>query len=77
MATTMSQTAEYLTLEETAGLCRVRPGTVSAWVRSGSFPQPIRIGRRLLFEAAEVRAYLKRLRQERGRGEQPSPARRA
>jgi predicted DNA-binding transcriptional regulator AlpA len=59
-------TTAYLTHEEVAGLCRVSPQTLRRWrygaATRDTFPRPLRIGRRLLFDAAEVRGFLERLR---------------
>ena len=50
----------FLTTEEVAHLCRCSAATVLRWRhrRGSTFPRPVKVGRRLLFNAAEVNAYL-------------------
>lgn len=51
----------WLTTAEVAQLLRVSDQTVAAYLRAGKLPQPIRIGRRLLFRATDIEAHLARL----------------
>jgi excisionase family DNA binding protein len=53
---------EYLTVEEIARLLRVSPATARAWNRrlpADGRPRPIKVGARLLWDRAEVEAWLK------------------
>ena len=49
---------EYLTTTEVADLCRAAPETVRYWRHVGYGPPSFRVGRRVLYEAAKVRAWL-------------------
>ncbi len=49
---------QQLRLFEVAAACGVHSNTVKGWVRQGHFPEPIRIGRLLLWDAEEVRRFL-------------------
>jgi len=49
---------EYMTTPEVAEICRAAPETVRYWRYIGYGPQSFRVGRRVLYEAAEVRAWL-------------------
>jgi excisionase family DNA binding protein len=63
---TTTAPATYLTASELAALLHVSGETLRRWradPRYG-FPAPVRIGRRLLFKATEVEAYLERHRSE-------------
>jgi DNA-binding transcriptional MerR regulator len=51
--------ALFWTYREAAQLARATPRTVAAWVQKGLFPQPVRIGGKILFAAADVRKALK------------------
>jgi predicted DNA-binding transcriptional regulator AlpA len=55
----------FLDLAEIAALLHVTPQTLRRWrtQQASSFPSQVRIGRRLLFDAAEVQAFLARLRE--------------
>lgn len=48
----------FLTLSECASLCRVSEWTIREWSKIGKFPAPLRIGRALRFNAAEVECFL-------------------
>lgn len=49
---------EYMTTPEVAELCRAQPETVRYWRHVGYGPPSFRVGRRVLYEAAKVRAWL-------------------
>lgn len=42
--------------------------TIINWVKRGIFPQPIRVGRSLMWRSADIRAALARLEQGANRG---------
>ncbi len=46
-------------MKEVCDAARVGPDTIRRWVRNNQFPGPIRLGRTLLFDAAEVEAALR------------------
>jgi hypothetical protein len=50
--------AEYLTTAEVAQLCRAPVETVRYWRHIGYGPQSFKVGRRVLYEAAEVTRWL-------------------
>jgi predicted DNA-binding transcriptional regulator AlpA len=53
----------YFSLAELSTLLHVSGQTIRRWYGGdGRFPKPLKIGRRLLFDAAEVRTYLEQLR---------------
>lgn len=61
--TVADPTLEYLTTDEVAAVFRVGREHVQDKVAAGTFPvKPIKVGRRLLFSAMEVRGYLDGLR---------------
>jgi excisionase family DNA binding protein len=53
---------ELLTAEAVARLLAISVPTLRRWVREGVWPAPIRLGRRLLWEAETVRRVLDRAR---------------
>jgi excisionase family DNA binding protein len=61
---TTAAVEKWLTLDDVAGALRVSTQTAKRWVREGRIPQPIRVGRRLLFSAAEIHGHLESLRRE-------------
>jgi predicted DNA-binding transcriptional regulator AlpA len=53
----------YFSRAELAALLHVSPQTLKRWYSGdGRFPRPLKIGRRLLFDRAEVLAHLEQLR---------------
>jgi excisionase family DNA binding protein len=55
----------FLTVDDLARLCRVTGQTIERWIREdGRLPRPVRVGRRWLFDAEEVKAHLRRLRDD-------------
>jgi excisionase family DNA binding protein len=52
-----------LTLNEVANLLRVSPHTVRAWTRSARL-LPVRICRRLLFDPADVEAFVRKAQKD-------------
>ena len=44
----------YMTLEEVADYCKVRPATLHKWRHRGQAPRAAKIGRRLVFRRDEV-----------------------
>lgn len=67
MATTSTpaDTPPYLSMGQVCEMLHVSRFTIDRWVRGGSFPAPLRIGRRVLFVAGEVRAHLDALHRQR------------
>jgi excisionase family DNA binding protein len=49
---------DYLTTEELAEVCRTVPGTVRYWHHIGSGPRSVKVGRRRLYDRADVEAWL-------------------
>lgn len=49
---------EYLTTNEVAELCRTSPETVRYWRHNKRGPRSLKVGRRVLYPAAEVRAWI-------------------
>lgn len=49
---------EYMTTPEVAEICRAAPETVRYWRYVGYGPPSFRVGRRVLYEADDVRAWL-------------------
>lgn len=47
-----------LTTAEVAEICRTSPATVRYWRHTGYGPQGVKIGRRVLYSAAAVEAWL-------------------
>ena len=50
--------AEYLTTADVAELCRTSPETVRYWRHVGYGPASFKVGRRVLYAAAEVKRWL-------------------
>jgi predicted DNA-binding transcriptional regulator AlpA len=48
----------YLTTAEVAALCRTSPETIRFWRYVGKGPQSFKVGRKVLYEAAAVEAWL-------------------
>lgn len=48
----------YMTTEEVARLCRTSPETVRFWRHVGKGPRSFKVGRRVLYAAADVEAWL-------------------
>jgi excisionase family DNA binding protein len=48
----------YLTRDEVADLLHVDPQTVSRWLREGKLPQPLRIGRQMLWRRESLDRFL-------------------
>lgn len=49
---------EYLTTTEVAELMRTSPETVRYWRHAGKGPRSFKVGRRVLYAEADVRAWL-------------------
>lgn len=49
---------EYMTTAEVAELCRTSAESVRWWRHVGRGPESFRVGRRVLYESAEVRRWL-------------------
>jgi DNA-binding transcriptional MerR regulator len=49
---------EYFTTADVAELCRTSPETVRYWRHTGYGPPSFRVGRRVLYAAAEVERWL-------------------
>jgi predicted DNA-binding transcriptional regulator AlpA len=48
----------YLTTAEVAALCRTSPETIRFWRYVGKGPQSFKVGRKVLYDAAGVEAWL-------------------
>jgi predicted DNA-binding transcriptional regulator AlpA len=48
----------YLTTEEVAELCRTTPGTVRWWRHVNRGPRSFRLGKRVLYDVADVEAFI-------------------
>lgn len=55
---------EYLTTSEVAAMCRTSPETVRYWRHVGYGPNSFKVGRRVLYAADDVTAWLQRQRDE-------------
>ena len=53
--------AKYLTTFEVAEMCRTSPETVRYWRHISKGPASFKVGRRVLYDAAVVEAWLKGL----------------
>ncbi len=58
----------YLTTQEVAALCRASPETVRFWRHVGRGPACFKVGRRVLYEREDVRAWLTELKSADGSG---------
>jgi excisionase family DNA binding protein len=56
--TTATRTERFLTRDETAAMLRVCVQTLDRYVKDGRVPSPVRVGRKLLFDAEELRRHL-------------------
>lgn len=54
--------SKYLTTLEVADLCRTSPETVRFWRHVGKGPQSFKVGRRVLYAAEDVEAWLQAAR---------------
>lgn len=54
----------YLTTGEVAELCRTSPETVRYWRHIGTGPTGVKVGRRVLYDQAEVVEWIASLRDE-------------
>jgi len=61
------ESVKYMTTIEVAQLCRTSPETVRYWRHLGRGPASFRVGRRVLYEAAGVQAWLDALQAEQPR----------
>lgn len=50
--------SKYLTTEEVAELCRTSPETVRYWKHVGKGPKSFKLGRRVLYAAEDVEAFV-------------------
>jgi DNA-binding transcriptional MerR regulator len=53
---------EYLTTEEVAALLRTSPQSVRYWHHSGTGPKSFKIGRRRLYDRADVYIFIAKAR---------------
>ena len=60
----MSTTSTLLTVEEVAAQLRVPAATVRYWRHRGVGPKSFKVGRRVLFEAADVAEWLAARKEE-------------
>ena len=54
------RTQRYLTTAEVAEMCRTSPETVRYWRYIGKGPRSFKLGRKVLYESADVDAWLTR-----------------
>lgn len=59
---------EYLTTPEVAALCRTASETVRYWRHVGRGPRSFKVGRRVLYDAADVRTWLATLKADQAQG---------
>jgi excisionase family DNA binding protein len=62
MTESTMEATTLVTMEKVAELFHVSPQTIKSWAAKGTFPQPFRQGRQWLFDAAEIRTHLEKLR---------------
>ena len=55
---------KYLTTEEVAELCRTSPETVRYWKHVGKGPKSFKLGRRVLYAADDVEAFIEAARKD-------------
>jgi len=60
------QYEDLLTTFEVATILRTSPSTVRYWRHRGYGPRGVRAGRKVLYRASDVEAWLERLRAEEG-----------
>jgi DNA-binding transcriptional MerR regulator len=63
----------YMTTAEVAELCRTSPETVRYWRHIGKGPESFKAGRRVLYPADGVRAWLAGLHREEAARRMPRP----
>jgi excisionase family DNA binding protein len=57
---------EMLSQKDLAKICKVSRGTVYLWVKEKTdFPQPFKVGRKLLWKKAEIEEYMESTRKPR------------
>lgn len=56
----------YYVTEEVADLCRTSPESVRFWRHTGKGPRSFKVGRRVLYKAEDVEAFLEDARQAAG-----------
>lgn len=64
---------DLITTAEAAALLRVAPETLRYWRWRGEGPRSFRAGRRVLYERADVVAWLEAKKAATGRGGPPTP----
>jgi excisionase family DNA binding protein len=62
----------YLTTAEVAALCRTSPETIRFWRYVGKGPASFKVGRKVLYDADAVEAWLKEAQQETAAGPRAS-----
>lgn len=67
----MQQIDSYLTRHELADVLKVTPRTVHNYVKNGLLPEPLKVGRRLLWGQAELFKFLEAAQ---GKGERANAA---
>lgn len=55
---------EYMTVSEVAALLRTSPATVRYWRHVGSGPAAVKVGRRVLYDRADVQTWIAQKKQE-------------
>ncbi len=55
---------EYMTVDEVAALLRTSPATVRYWRHVGSGPAAVKVGRRVLYDRADVQTWIAQKKQE-------------
>jgi DNA-binding transcriptional MerR regulator len=67
---TVAETIDsYFTTAEVAERCRTSPETVRYWRHRGIGPRSFKVGRRVLYAAADVAEWLSKLRAEQAGGD--------
>lgn len=60
---TLSMAERYLTTEEVANMLRTSPETVRFWRHAHKGPKSFKVGRRVLYAAEDVEAFIAEARQ--------------
>ena len=66
---------EYMTTEEVAAVCRTPQETLRYWRHIGWGPASFKLGRRVLYDAGELRAWIEDERSRQGVGGTEAPER--
>ena len=69
------QGQRFIVTHEVADICRTSPETVRFWRHVGKGPQWFKVGRRVLYDSAEVEAWLAAAREQSAAGSRIPAAR--